>query len=74
MHSKLKTSPRNEFKAKKIGAQLMYHLAERKSALTTFRVRHTMDPDGISDLDVGHVLGSDQDVLLPVRGTGSIDL
>lgn len=35
---------------------------------------HTMDPDGITNRDVGHVLGRDEDVLLIWRGIRRVNL
>jgi hypothetical protein len=48
--------------------------SELKDALVAFGVNHPMDPDGVRDRHVLHILRSDKDVLFATRRLGSIDL
>ena len=49
-------------------------LIKGQGTLTAFRITHPVHPDSVPNLDVTHILGSDQDVLFLVGGIRSVNL
>ena len=49
-------------------------MSERKDPLPTFGIGHAVYADGIADIDVRHILGSDEDILFAIGRIRSIDL
>lgn len=49
-------------------------LTEGQGTLTTFRVTHPVHSDSVSNLNITHILGGDQDVLFLVRCIRCVNL